>query len=259
MHHLHTVSIVGSSPTSTTKISIVLYMYINNLMKTIQYNNFTFDIHDGNLCAFISGGADSALMLYMLMSNINQPLHIFSVANGKSNYREPINALKIINKVMDMTNFDCNNLRFHTHWTLHKTTNTTVLPEYMNNINVDVLYFGLTRPPPIGSIIDYDTKDVAAIGGVDHEQTLDTFINNTKVPPWYNFDDKLFPDPGYVKSFCTPFVNINKQQVAMLYRELGIEELYKMTRSCESTIINDRHCGSCWWCKERIWGFGYLD
>ncbi len=228
-------------------------------MKTIEYNGFTFDIHEGTLGAFISGGADSALMLYILMSNIKHPLHIFSTANGKSNYREPINALKVINKVIEMTEFDPNNIRFYTHYTKHKTTDNVMLGEFMHNINVDTLYFGFTRPPPQGAIVDFDTNNVAAQGGVDHGLTLNTYYKNLSDIPYQFFQNKEFSYPALTQSFCLPFININKQKIAMLYRELDIENLYKITRSCESTIINDRHCGSCWWCKERIWGFGYLD
>jgi 7-cyano-7-deazaguanine synthase in queuosine biosynthesis len=228
-------------------------------MKNIQYNDFTFDIYDGNLGAYVSGGADSALMLYILMSNIKQPLHIFSTANGKSNYREPINALKVINRVMDMTEFDPNNLRFHTHWTKHKTTDNVMLAEYMQTIKVDTLYFGFTRPPPNGAIVDFDTIDVAAQGGIDHGLQLDTYYDNLSKIPWHFFQNKEFSYPKFTQSYSLPFININKQKIAMLYKELGIEDLYKITRSCESTTVNDRHCGNCWWCKERIWGFGYLD
>ena len=228
-------------------------------MNNIQYKNFTFDIHDGNLGAYISGGADSALMLYILMSNVKKPLHIFSTANGKSNYREPVNALKVVNKVMEMTGFDPSNLRFYTHWTKHKTTDNVMLAEFMHTVDVDTIYFGFTRPPPKDAIVDFDTINVAAQGGVDHEMQLPTYIDNISNIPYHFFQDKEFSYPNFSQSFCIPFININKQNIADLYKELGIEDLYKITRSCESTVINDRHCGSCWWCKERIWGFGYLD
>jgi len=228
-------------------------------MKNIQFKDFTFDIYDGNLGAYVSGGADSALMLYILMSNIKQPLHIFSTANGKSNYREPINALKVINKIINMTGFDPNHVRFYTHYTKHKTTDNVMLPEFMQNINVDIVYFGFTRPPPHDAILDFDTVNVAAQGGVDHGLMLDTFYDNLSDIPSHFFQNKEFSYPKLPQSYSVPFININKQKIAALYRELGIEDLYKITRSCESTVINDQHCGSCWWCKERIWGFGYLD
>lgn len=35
------------------------------------------------------------------------------------------------------------------------------------------------------------------------------------------------------------------------------QELYALTISCESLTDPDPiHCGDCWWCEERKWGFG---
>ena len=57
-----------------------------------------------------------------------------------------------------------------------------------------------------------------------------------------------------------PIINNDKRDVAKLYRSLNIErELFPYTRSCEDDKHIDGHCGVCWWCKERIWGFGYLE
>jgi 7-cyano-7-deazaguanine synthase in queuosine biosynthesis len=36
-------------------------------------------------------------------------------------------------------------------------------------------------------------------------------------------------------------------------------KIFPITRSCESwTNDFSKHCGECWWCKEREWGFGRL-
>lgn len=227
-------------------------------MQTIKINDFSFDIHDGSLGVYVSGGADSTLLLYLLMKHATVPLQIFSCANGKTNYREPSNAMKIINKVVELTGNT--NIRLHVNWEPHKTATTIIQSEFMHSIDADTIYFGLTRPPPEGAIVDFDT-DVAATGGVDTGYVVDTYSSAEERPPIYDVlgDSGNVSNPGYTKAYCLPFVNINKQKIAELYRELGIEELYKLSRSCESLTINDRHCGTCWWCKERIWGFGYLD
>jgi hypothetical protein len=226
-------------------------------MKTVTIKDFNFDIHEGSLGVYVSGGADSALLLYLLMKHVEVPLHIFSCGNGNTNYREPINALKIINKVVELTGNT--NIRLHVHWEPNKKMNTLLLPEFMKTIDADMMYFGFTRPPPAGAIVDYNVENSAAVGGVDSGNVYPTYGTNLTSPPWYQVCEEKFEDPGFTKNYCLPFVNINKQKIAELYRELGIEELYKITRSCESLTIDDRHCGECWWCKERIWGFGYLD
>jgi hypothetical protein len=224
-------------------------------MQKINIHDFEFDIHDGSLGAFVSGGADSALMLYLLMKHATVPIQIFSCANGRTNFREPINALVIINKIIELTGNT--NIRFHTHWEKHKTYDTLLSSELMNTIDASTIYFGLTRPPPEGAIVDFNTN-AAAVGGVDSGYNYPNYYPNCTSPPWFRIPDIGYVEVGYAKNYYLPFVGINKQKIAELYRTLGILELYKLTRSCESLTIDDRHCGACWWCKERIWGFGYL-
>ena len=44
-----------------------------------------------------------------------------------------------------------------------------------------------------------------------------------------------------------------------MYTELGImDSLFTVTRSCESVTLTEGHCGECWWCQERMWGFNRL-
>ena len=61
-----------------------------------------------------------------------------------------------------------------------------------------------------------------------------------------------------------PIINLNKKEIAEIYKEFGLlDTLFNQTRSCEnpSTEITqnfETHCGECWWCKEREWGFGKI-
>lgn len=59
-----------------------------------------------------------------------------------------------------------------------------------------------------------------------------------------------------------PFANINKKAIAELYEGYGLmDTLFPITRSCENSKIHftEPHCGKCWWCLERRWGFGRLE
>jgi len=53
-------------------------------------------------------------------------------------------------------------------------------------------------------------------------------------------------------------INVDKKGVHEHYVRLGVlEELFPLTRSCEiHTTDFSEHCGECWFCKERLWGFG---
>jgi hypothetical protein len=71
------------------------------------------------------------------------------------------------------------------------------------------------------------------------------------------------PDPRSGLYQCNPFKDLNKKHISQMYMEMGlIESLYPLTYSCEGyPEWNDnyqKHCGRCWWCKEREWGFGKL-
>jgi 7-cyano-7-deazaguanine synthase in queuosine biosynthesis len=68
--------------------------------------------------------------------------------------------------------------------------------------------------------------------------------------------------------FYMPWANTNKKGIAEMYRDENlIDSLVPVTRSCEwdpkceyYDVIGTvdpglGHCGECWWCKEREWGF----
>ena len=78
--------------------------------------------------------------------------------------------------------------------------------------------------------------------------------------PADNRDGKNFPQRE--KDSYRHLVNIDKKGVAELYVTLGVmETLFPITRSCEALANSpeyniDKNCEQCWWCKERYWGFG---
>lgn len=62
---------------------------------------------------------------------------------------------------------------------------------------------------------------------------------------------------------CFPFRMTNKRGISKLYEMMGVlDTLYPITWSCEAYPSQNEYfqkqCGVCWWCKERIWGFGKL-
>ena len=224
-------------------------------MKTITIDNLNIDLHDGNIGVAVSGGTDSALLLYILMKHATSRIHIISCANGLTNNQEPVNALKITNEIMKLTGKK--NVYFTTHWAENKQLNTTFQKELIvDTLKLDIMYFGFTRPPPEGAIVDFDVIGSAAVGGVDKELTRQTYWSkDEELTSIFGPKANGFKFPLAVAS---PFININKKEIARLYKSLDIETLYSMTRSCESLTALDVHCGKCWWCKERLWAFGKL-
>lgn len=207
-------------------------------MKTITVNNVAVDIHDGPIGISVSGGADSAILLYILMKDYKGPLHIFTCSSEEKNRRSPYYALDIIGKCLDLTGFDQTFIRHHIHFVPTQTYTALIDPlaQAIDDYELSYMYTAVTAHPPL---ID-----------------LDSFKSPTPLL------ERRHPDivrPLYSRRFYMPMFNINKKVVAGMYEELGVlEDLFPLTRSCESFSLLDGHCGECWWCEERKWGFGKL-
>jgi hypothetical protein len=65
--------------------------------------------------------------------------------------------------------------------------------------------------------------------------------------------------PGYCS--YRPFANLDKKGIKEIYDHFNLmDTLFPITKSCESKTYDwsTPHCGWCWWCHERRWGFGRL-
>lgn len=209
-------------------------------MNKINLANVEIDIHDGPIGVMLSGGADSSILFYILMKYAPGPIHVLSCANGSTNNREPYNALNIVNECMKRTKR--NDVFFHSYWVSHKTKENlfpwNLISLFRKDYVGKVIYAGFTRPPPVEEIKNFDING-PAIGGI--------------------YDGEIKENYQINGIFYLPFVNETKKKIAEIYKLLDVESLYSITRSCESLTLTTGHCGTCWWCKERIWAFGKLE
>lgn len=190
-----------------------------------------FKILEGNLGVSISGGSDSALVLYLLMKNYSGPLKVFNTSwDEKPNHFEAVN--NVYQKCIELTK-NKNSLLLETKVNTRQDENnifTTPL-EYLRRGIVQYVYTGLSANPPIE---------------LKHAEN--------KIEKREIRRDKLIDD----NNFYLPFANENKKTIASLYEHHNLmESLFPLTFSC---VVSDtlEHCGDCWWCEERKWGFGKL-
>jgi 7-cyano-7-deazaguanine synthase in queuosine biosynthesis len=209
-------------------------------MKTIQINNLNFDLHDGPVGIAHSGGADSAIMLCVLMKYVTGPIHVYTCANSFKQRRNPVIALRVIDKLLDITGRT--DVYHHTYFTERQTFNTLFDP--LNDViirgDINMLYTAVTANPPQDILTNQQifTSD----NGLSKER--DAGI----IRPKYN-------GPG--KKVYSPWWNVDKRFIATVYNELSMTEtLFPITRSCEDPSLLEGHCGICWWCEERKWAFG---
>ena len=196
----------------------------------------------------ISGGADSAIVGYMLSEYVaterpdikiipvttNHPSKpyqgIFATAIIKF-YKETFGDICGKHYINDVSKMETNEDYISAQDDIWNTANEAE--------TIQRNYSGVTANPP------------------KHE--METFKNKRGeylVGPWDDRNGKHFPVS--TEGARRHLVNIDKKGVAELYHNLGLmDTLFPLTRSCEA-LTNDfsSHCENCWFCKERYWGFG---
>jgi 7-cyano-7-deazaguanine synthase in queuosine biosynthesis len=208
-------------------------------MNEINVFDIKIPIFSGNVGINCSGGTDSSLLLYILMANKKDLIHIFTMANNKKCRATAIVSSRVIEKIIQLTGNS--NIEHHVRYVERQTPeNIAENPiEFVKNNLITCWYSGLTANP---------SKEIT-----------ESFGKNT----CHHLRDPLFERKVISESVkkVSPFTNIDKKRIADLYKKLGLEKaLFPLTRSCEVENRLDYldHCEECWWCKERKWGFSEL-
>jgi hypothetical protein len=198
-----------------------------------------------NVCVRMSGGADSTILAYILSiykrdfrPDIN--LYALTCVNAKKPYQEDY-AKKVIYKIQELTGIEFSkHLVAYIPGVNYAKEQGIESDKFMEEYNIGLHFNGETENPPL----DAEKNWVFRGGGRDPSR-----------------DGK-----GSNKSMRIgrkPLRNIDKKGVKELYDYFNITDvLFPITRSCEMQIDNkrfksfDEHCGECWFCLERLWGFG---
>lgn len=209
------------------------------------------------IAVWCSGGADSSLLLYMLVKeNIDRNLNINIIPHTVRRIK-PGNcyyASGVVDKIEELLDYTFSEHREfypdidwlkefdpdHPHDSERKFWNMKakeMRKEFQG------IYSGQSETPPRKIMEDWTGL---------HPRVLE------ERTPDRSDKSELSDRPKFYTS--NPWRNLNKQALAEIYRKEGLlDTLYPITRSCESFQINTGHCGECWWCKERMWAFGRLE
>ena len=230
----------------------------------IQIENgkeFTFSIPaKKNIGCMVSGGADSAILLYILARFIREErlgTRVYPITAEL--LRRPYNirfASDVIDKVRKLTGF-----KFEQHLTFpivnHRLNITDQMKAdtmsaysklFSNAFRLFTIFDGITANPPTDKIE----------------------VTEVSLRPADRDDTEVVTQKETQKGLEVPFVRFDKRDIALLYKKMGIlHELFPITRSCEGEAYESdmftldcfgaRPKGDeCWWCKEREYGFGDL-
>lgn len=204
----------------------------------IKINDTVIPLIDGPVGLSFSGGADSSLLLYILLTNKKEPLEIFTMAADVKGRSSAKVAANVIDQCVHLTGN--NNINHHVRYTDRQ--NNTKLFQYptelLNEGKINAVYTALTANPP---------KEIA-----------DSFLGAEKNTEQI-IRDPLIIRPTWRDKWFHPFINIDKIKIAEMYKSMNlIDTLFPITRSCELKYPPDNylgHCKNCWWCKERCWAF----
>jgi len=206
-------------------------------MKTIQLTDNTIvKIPEGPVGISCSGGTDSSLLLYILMANCKDTVHIFTLSNNLKGRSNAVVVPKVIERCIQLTG---NINVVHHSWYAEDQTEETLFDRQREAIKegkITTVFSAITvnPPPDVKFQAGEGEKDLRNPGTAKNEESFD----------------------GY---FLTPFINKDKKTISKIYQELDLmQSLFPVTRSCEAVgkLEYYDHCGKCWWCEERQWGFG---
>lgn len=243
----------------------------NTNLELVDFDGITLGIYkDGPVGIGISGGADSAIILYILMTAIKHPIHIY---NMMAEFRRP--ALENhVNQVIKK----CSELSGNTNYIVHKNYvepdesaefYINMLKNALDTKEIDIVYLGLTKFPPSEEILKWPVEKQPDWHNKFRSYEVEKPVFGFEIPVEVADDFKSVPltiDGKPIDKLALdsrsyiPLFNHDKKDIAKLYRILNVEStLLPVTRSCENDKHIGSHCKNCWWCYERKYGFGYFE
>jgi len=210
----------------------------------------------GRIGISISGGADSALLAYLICSNTTADIHFTSqIRLWRTRPWQEYIADDVISWFMN---------RFDNKFYVHK----NLVPPEMEEPHTTLITDEYGKEKPGNRIILRSHNEYIA-----NKYNLDALYAGLNKNPDIDIPGKVPErDEGHIPphfihngiDICHPFVYTKKDWIIKQYYKNGIEDLLNLTRSCEGEFKGLDYstytpgdtvpiCGKCFWCKEREW------
>ena len=207
----------------------------------------------------LSGGADSSIIYYALCDKFKDRDDVkIIVITLDTDFKDQYisSAKRVINLVKKLTGKEpydhLTNIVKHSNE--NYVNGQDALYEIANKkYPITMSYSGITRNPPHKEMVDFFNIKIKELN-----------LNEEMV--WEAINSRDVPRDNYTSTTRgRPFANFDKKATATAYNYYNMTDiLYPMTFSCEAApykIDNNGmpiHCGECFFCLERWWGFGRL-
>jgi hypothetical protein len=114
-----------------------------------------------------------------------------------------------------------------------------MVDDFILENDCDAKFEGKTKNPPVGFYEDESNKRP------DGREGTGKIIVKIKID-------------NHEYHFIRPLSDLDKRDIFKIYKEENLlNDLYPLTFSC-STPDAKQHCNTCWFCQERLWGFGKM-
>jgi hypothetical protein len=221
-------------------------MFIKNSQQDID---FTIDPQFNKVGIKISGGADSAIICYMLSK--------YKATERSEITIHPITAVNILKpyqlifskKVIEFCEKEFD-IKFNEHLYSDPVMEGPDLQAAQDKLLNDAFDYG---------IIDCHISGINCNPPIEVCNSFNEAIIDERDFRRDRTDELKSVMPGY--RAYRPFANLDKKGIKELYDHFDLmDTLFPITKSCEAKTYDwsTPHCGTCWWCHERRWGFGRL-
>lgn len=227
-----------------------------------------FDENWSRIAISLSGGADSALLAYILCKlalqlNPKISIHIIShIRCWKTKPWQEYDSLRVYNYLSQK--FNLFNWYRHTNFIApdleYGVTGPSLTDEYNKKVSGDNIQIRA-----YSEYICTKYKINAYYNGVTRNPKKEFAGKMTERDIDLNDDNQHLRIMKHMDVYAIhPFRFVDKSWVMTQYKEFGISDLLDLTRSCEGEFSNITYknyrsgqyvptCGECFWCQERNW------
>lgn len=211
----------------------------------------------------LSGGADSALLLYLLVkqirhNNLDVNIHVITGSYAFRGYSTQRASNRVLEFILDK--FQAHDV-IKTNYQFYKDLRRDddfhqIWDDWWRSKRIDLMVNAITSMPK-----DLDATVVNA-RGIEVKLYEDPDAPTSRFAFDNNLTLQFKAQPYKSDAAWHPLINVDKKFVHHLYTEFKLlEDLYPLTYSCESRTPDNCnnftiHCNDCWWCLERKWAFG---
>ena len=206
----------------------------------------------------MSGGADSALLLYLYAKYMKEERNDISIIPLIVDAFQDVDAVSYSEKIIDFVEKELSvkiqeiQVSHPVLWFKKNETEENLLKYCYESNVIECHINGITNAPPIEEL--------------PHPYNLNLKYNPVRPDRQYwntlRLSKEIKPEIEYMSEnkriFVTPIFNINKKSIVEIYKKFNLfETLWYLTNSCGVRITyEEAACENCFFCHERKWATG---